>query len=438
MRTLITIWLTLACLQNLLAAPVEATTTEPDYMKQFVVRLPDETREFPEPLKEGDKPGFQWRGTKGWLWKPNQYLSEIPYIAKCRMNFLMNCYGSMCDIEHKKWGDPQCNRWYEPLPDEKKRAYEEVVREAQKAGLTFCFSMNPNLSSSRFVNSGKPEDIDALWQHYSWMQGLGVKWFNISLDDITTGIDARGQAHVVNEILKRLREKDADVQMIFCPTFYWGNGKGKDARPYLEALAPALDKDVYLFWTGGEVVGDIHRGDAETFKQISKHRVFLWDNYPVNDSKQTMHLGPVVGRDEDLCEVVDGYMCNPHHTQNEINRIPMYTCADYAYNPKAYDPMRSIGQAILQLEPQNKDVMADMVNAYPGMLVWGNGDTGCNPVRDRMTQVLKMPHNHTIAEGYARNMMQLVARFDKAFPDRYTAEKKTLKADLRWLEKQIQ
>ena len=33
--------------------------------------------------------------------------------------------------------------------------------------------------------------------------------------------------------------------------------------------------------------------------------------------------------------------------QNEINRIPLATCADYAYNPRAYDPSRSVGQAIL-------------------------------------------------------------------------------------------
>ena len=45
--------------------------------------------------------------------------------------------------------------------------------------------------------------------------------------------------------------------------------------------------------------------------------------------------------------MIDGYMSNPMASQNQINRIPLATCADYAYNPKGYDPTRSIGQAIL-------------------------------------------------------------------------------------------
>jgi len=99
--------------------------------------------------------------------------------------------------------------------------------------------------------------------------------------------------------------------------------------------------------TGDAVVGRISRKAADTFRGIVKHRLFLWDNYPVNDANPTMHLGPVIDRDADLCDVIDGYMSNPMRLQNEANRIPLATCADYAYNPAAYDPLRSIGQAIV-------------------------------------------------------------------------------------------
>jgi hypothetical protein len=268
------------------------------------------------------------------------------------------------------------------------------------------------------------------------MQGLGVQWFNISLDDIKHGIDASGQAHVVNEILHRLRAKDPNAQMIFCPTFYWGDGTGNKAQPYLETLAREIDPDVFFFWTGGEVVGPVHRKDAESFKRITKHRLFLWDNYPVNDSKRTMHLGPVTGREADLCDVIDGYMCNPHHTQNEINRIPMFTCADYAYNPRAYDPARSISQAIVHVEPdhEGQTILAELVNAYPGMLIWGSGDTGCNPVRERMKKYMALPDVGVTAKAYAQTVHSLVYRFEAFYPNRYSAEKKTLRDDLIWLD----
>lgn len=80
-----------------------------------------------------------------------------------------------------------------------------------------------------------------------------MKWFNISLDDISQGIDAAGQAIVVNDIFHRLKAKDPQANMIFTPSFYSGDGTDAAAKPYLEILARDLDKDVYLFWTGDSV-----------------------------------------------------------------------------------------------------------------------------------------------------------------------------------------
>jgi len=199
------------------------------------------------------------------------------------------------------------------------------------------------------------EDIDQYYQHYAWAQSLGVKWFSISLDDVTWGdkgpaAGGADHAKLVNTIFGRLRGNDPQAQMIFCPVPYWGDGTKPDDRAYLEALGKELHPDAYVFWTGDSVVAPrITRKAAESYKGVVKHRLFLWDNYPVNDSAPTMHLGPVVGRDPDLCEVIDGYMSNPLSPQNRINRLPLLTCADYAYNPKMYDPDRSIGQSIVHL-----------------------------------------------------------------------------------------
>jgi hypothetical protein len=417
----------------------EAYVIRRDLHKDFWVTLPAEKRPFPEPLPEGKQPGFKFRGTKGWMWTPQQYLAEIPSLAPFKLNFLMNCYGSMCDIEHYRWGNPQCNRWWEDLPEEKKKAYEEVVRQCQRHEITFCFSMNPNIAAKRVVNDNAPGSVDALFKHYAWMQGLGVKWFNISLDDITQGINASSQARVVNEIFHRLRAKDPEAQMIFCPTYYWGDGTGKEQQPYLETLARELDKDVYLFWTGDAVVGRITRKGADTFRRLCGHRMFLWDNYPVNDDRPTMHLGPVIDRDPDLCEVVDGYMSNPLCKQNEINRIPLLTCLDYAWNPAGYDPCRSIGQAILHLAdtaPQ-RAVLKDLVDAYPGMLICGSGSTGFNAVQEQFNRISALPYSRLAATGYIDQLQQLSERLKQQFPERYQPEKQTLDNDIVQLKKKL-
>lgn len=405
-----------------------------DITANFVVELPDEIRPFPEPLPTGAQPGFKIRGTKGWNWTPEQYLAEIPVLARYKMNFLMNCYLSMFAR------NPFENRWWEPLSDEQKQAYTRVVRSCQDHGINFCFAIHPQLGSPRPLDPTSDEDFEKLWPNFEWAQSIGVKWFSLPIDDVHAmeGMRIVGPEHarLVNKLFGRLRERDSEAQFVFCPTWYWGDGSGEKERTYLEALAEELHPDVYLFWTGDSVVGTITRKGAQTYRGFAKHRLILWDNYPVNDAHPAMHLGPVTGRDSDLCEVVDGYMSNPHCAQNEINRIPLLTCADYAWNPGSYDPARSIGQAILHLEDTvaGRAVLRDLVEAYPGMLLHGKGP-GFNSVRDQYARIAVQPHARFAAAAYLHHVENLASRMGEVFPDGYVAARKTLEADVAWIEK---
>ncbi len=423
-------------LARAVVAPVDwAPTDRAPIEEDFAVDLPSARLPLPTPLGAGrTEPGFAIRGIKGWLWRPEQYLAEIPVLARYRMNFLMNCYGSMADIEHHAWGAPECNRWWEPLPLEKRAAYAEVVRACQRHGIAFCFSMNPNIGSRRLLRYDSEEDLDLLWRHYRGFQRLGVRWFDIQFDDITGGIDPAGQARFTNALLARLRRHDPEARMLFCPVYYWGTGEEPAARAYLEVLAEELDPSVYVFWTGDAVVGRVTRGAAESYRRIVGHRLFLWDNYPVNDANPTIHLGPVLHRDRDLCAVVEGYLANPLASQNEANRIPLLTQADYAYNPWEYDPARSIGQAILHLSetPEQRMALRDLVELYPGMLLTGAG-TGHNPVRARFAEITAQPHRRVLAEAYLAHVEGVLDRLATAFPGRFADARATLAADLDWL-----
>ncbi|MBN1490873.1 MAG: beta-N-acetylglucosaminidase domain-containing protein [Phycisphaerae bacterium] len=406
-----------------------------DVTRDFFVTLPTEKRELPEPLPAGRKPGFAIRGTKGWNWTSEQYLAEIPVLKRFKMNFLMNCYLTTFVQEPKME-----NRWYEPLPDETRRGLEKVIKACQAEGIDFCFAVHPQLWSPRPIDPTSEADFELLWPHFAWAQKLGVKWFSLPLDDVHAmqgvKIDASEHAKLINRLIDRLRANDPKAELIFCPTWYWGDGTGKEQKPYLETLARELHKDVYLFWTGDAVVGNITRKGAETFRGLAQHRIVLWDNYPVNDAHPTMHLAPVTHRDLDLCDVIDGYMSNPLCQQNEANRLPMLTCADYAWNPAAYDPARSIGQAILHLAetPAQRDVMRDLVEAYPGMLIYGNGP-GFNAVRHKLAQITTIPHSKQAATAFIEHMQSLARRIGEAFPNGYVAERKTLENDIAELQK---
>jgi hypothetical protein len=412
-----------------------------DLMTDFEVELPAEVEPYPTPLSNPDnEPPFKIRGTKGWAWTPEQYLAEVPYLVKAKMNFLMNCYTSMFTSVN-----PFVNRWWEPLPEAKKKGFEAVVRACQENGIQFCFAMHPQLFSERPLALGSAEDFEKLWQHYAWMQGLGVRWFSVSYDDI--GVEGQdksrlgeAQAELVNKLLGRLREKDPQAQLIFCPVYYMGCGDAPDAAAYFAGLSRVLAGDVFVFWTGDAVVPPrITMRCASIYKKAAGHRIILWDNYPVNDRHPTLHLGPVTGRDADLPDLIEGYMGNALCPQNEINRVPLLTEADFSYNPEAYDPLLSIGQAIAHLAeaPAERLALKHLVELYPGELLYGESQTSFNPVLERFRLLMSKPETRSLAVRFVARVEAVEKELGEAFPGRYAGTRETIRGHIAEMKKAL-
>jgi hyaluronoglucosaminidase len=398
--------------------------------KPFKVDLPASKHRYPASSPgEGNGRGFTLRGTKGWAWTWDQYLAEVPVLAEYKMNFLMSCYTSLFAET-----DPFVNRWWEPLPPSTLEGLGRVARACGEAGIDFCVSFHPALFTERPLRPDSREDLEALWANMAAVQDLGVRWFSLCCDDIgVEGLDAAalGEAHglLANRLFGRLRGKDGGASLIFCPVYYWGPAEGGEARRYLEALGRALASDVLVFWTGdGVVTPTITRAAAESFIRAVAHPVVIWDNYPVNDRSGALHLGPVTGRDPDLDQIVYGYMSNPHSPQNEINRIPLLTCADYACDPGAYRPRRSIGQAIVHLADTaaGRQALKELVELYPGNLIGGSTSTSYNSVLERVAALLAEAGGREKAERFVDQVAVAAARFDRAFPERYAETKRTL------------
>jgi hypothetical protein len=428
------ILLALSATASLALADRQTTTSA---APAYTVSIPEQRLPFPTPRPaDRPEPGFKLRGTKGWAWTWEQYLAEIPTLVRAKMNFLMSCYTSVFTNM-----DKFDNRWWEPFSEKTKAGLARVARACRDNGLDFCFSFHPALSTTRPLRADDGRDFEAMWEHYAWVQSLGVRWFSLSYDDIEMkGRNPGGlgavHAELANRLLRRLREKDPSAELIFCPVFYWGRGDEIDAKPYLEALGRTLGKDIFLFWTGDAVVTPrITRACAEAFKKTVNHRIIIWDNYPVNDRSTALHMGPVTGRDGDLDETAYGYMSNPHCPQNEINRIPLLTCADYAYNPRAYEPSRSIGQAILDQAdtPARRQVLKDLIELYPGNILSGSASTGFNGVEERFKSLLRGSQAKETARALMDRLADAAARLNREFPGRYAETKKTIAGHLSQL-----
>lgn len=121
-------------------------------LRPFEVMLP--THVEPLPYRSNLAPSeaaFSLRGIKGWAWSPEQYLAEIPVMAKYRFNFLMNDYGSLWELKpHGTMAtEKNLNFWYRPLSPAKEQAFEKVIRSCQRHAIKFSFSVNPNLRSDQ-------------------------------------------------------------------------------------------------------------------------------------------------------------------------------------------------------------------------------------------------------------------------------------------------
>ncbi|QRX62684.1 beta-N-acetylglucosaminidase domain-containing protein [Dysgonomonadaceae bacterium zrk40] len=382
---------------------------------------------------------FTIRGTKGFFWSPEQYISEIPTLKSYGMNFLATCYGSFFRDYKFEIGT---NDWWVPFNPEQEKEWKEVIEESKKHNINFCFGMNPMLYSARPLDTENEEDFETLLSRYKWFQDQGVNWFYLALDDLHLHegmkVDGIGQSDFTNRLYDALLENDPNCKMIFCPTWYWGDTMNEpDKKAYLIEISTYLNEDILCFWTGDDVVSNkVTIEDAIEYKNIIGHDLILWDNYPVNDFNNSLHLAPVTGRDPELNNVVHGIMGNPMR-DNLMNRMPLFTMADYAINPKNYNPSQSIVQAI-KYNSENKQqeiILRDLISYYPGALTYRSKSTRINSARDEFKRLLHTSEKDAIK--YKFELENLLFKFINKFPGIYPDTKNVIQRDILWMDEQL-
>ncbi|MEW6201091.1 MAG: protein O-GlcNAcase [bacterium] len=245
-------------------------------------------------------------------------------------------------------------KWREHYPQRQMKKFVELVKQASRNDIAFCWAISPGLS----IRYSDGKDYKSLLGRLLKMADIGITLFGVFFDDIPPQLSredkkfatlADAQALTVNHLLHSLQSRLPEAEIIFCTTEYYG----VSPTPYLKTIGEKMEKEIHIFWTGKQVVSpEITKEDAETMGKILKRKPVLWDNYPVNDyNRNRLHLAPLMGRDPDLPSALTGYFANPMN-EPEASRIALATAADYLRSPHHYNPSQSWRKAIKLVAPQ--------------------------------------------------------------------------------------
>ncbi|MFV0135965.1 beta-N-acetylglucosaminidase domain-containing protein [Streptomyces sp. HMX87] len=299
-------------------------------------------RDWPGTAVRGIAEGFY-----GTPWTHRQRLEQLDFLGRTKQNRYLYAPGD--DLYRQA-------RWREPYPAGQRAQFRELAERARRNHVTPAWAVAPGQA----MCFSSDDDVRALTRKLDAMRSLGFRAFQLQFQDVSysewhCGADAerfgsgpeaaaRAQARVANAVARHLAERYPEtVDLTVMPTEYYQDG----STAYRRALAQALDRAVQVAWTGvGVVPRTITGRELAKAREVFGHRLVTLDNYPVNDyAPGRLFLGPYQGREPAVASGSAALLANAME-QPEVSRIPLFTSADYAWNPRAYRPEESWRAAI--------------------------------------------------------------------------------------------
>jgi hyaluronoglucosaminidase len=333
-----------------------------------------------------DHPSMPLRGTiegfYGPPWTAEERLDHMDFLGEMKSNTYV--YAPKDDPYHR-------DKWRDPYPPAKLAELRELIDRARTDHVRFTFAVSPGAS----ICYSDPADTKALTDKMQAMYDAGVRSFSIPLDDISytrwncdadsrkfgapgRGAAARAQVSLLNTVQHDfIAERPGANPLQMVPTEY---GDLTDTA-YKQTLRTTLDPAVQVMWTGTDVVPrEITNAQASKATELFGRKVFVWDNYPVNDFGRTagrLLLAPYDKREPGLSDHLSGIVSNPMN-QEAASKLAVFTMSDFSWNDRGYDRDRSGRQAALHLaagDPRTADavqVFVDLNHAAPtfGSALW--------------------------------------------------------------------
>lgn len=298
-----------------------------------------------------DWPGTAVRGTTegffGQPWSRPQRLAQLDFMGRTKQNRYLYAPGD----------DPYRQaQWREPYPAAQRADFRALAERARANHVTLGWALAPGQA----MCFSSEDDLRALRRKVDAMWALGVRAFQLQFQDVSysewhcdadrdafgTGPQAaaKAQARVAHALADHLaRRHPGSAPLSLMPTEYYQDG----STHYRSALSDALDDRVEVAWTGvGVVPRTITGGELSAARQAFDHPLVTMDNYPVNDYAQDrIFLGPYRGREPAVATGSTALLANAMQ-QPLASRIPLFTAADYAWNPRDYRPAESWAAAV--------------------------------------------------------------------------------------------
>ena len=308
-------------------------------------------------------------GYYGRPWSGEARRDVIRFLGARGMNAFV--YGPKNDPFHR-------DRWREPYPDDALADLRATAAVARRARVRFVYALSPGLD----VCYACRDDVRAVTRKLAQLaRGAGIRRFALFFDDapetLTRPEDiaryggrdatalARAHADLVNRVDRWLGRRRLPALAFMVPTAYAGTA----CEPYHAALVNGLRRRLPIAWTGLGVFSRTLTAAQARDRQacLGGHPVVLWDNFPVNDTvlSNTVHLGPLVGRDAELPGALGGYLLNPM-TQAHASLVGLGTAAAYLAEPQRYDPEAAWRDVLAALDPSGSlAVLAEQTRGSP-------------------------------------------------------------------------
>ena len=292
------------------------------------------------------------------------------------------------------------DRWREPHDEAEQAELAALCATARSAGVRVLYGIAPGLDE----DCGSAAALGAL--EAKCRQGLeaGAAGVVLLFDDLPTSdvaTLAEGHARIAAELARRL---GAGAPLWVVPLVYYGPPDRLQGprRAHLEALA-ALPPDVPVAWTGSGVFSDtLGPGELRAVSVLTRHPVWVWDNYPVNDAflAGRLFLGPLRGREAGLPAAVAAWLANPGPAAHASAAVVLTSVAEYVADPEAYDP-----DAVGPLLPEPLAPLEGELQGHG--LLWGAEARDALEERLAVWQTAGKPRSGGEAVALARHLAQL-------------------------------
>jgi hypothetical protein len=308
-----------------------------------------------------ESPSFERRGVaenfRGAPWSHKDRLEMMRFLGLARVNRYF----------YAPQGDSlRLDRWREDYSDQALEEFKQLAQTAEENFAQFIYSINPG-GPKHSITYSSGEDTATLIRKLDSMRAIGARGFALCFDDAPPELQkdedrarfktlASAQAHLINQVHKRLKQSGADFELYVAPTLF------ADARlnqNYLKELGAAVPQDI-LFFRSGADSPERAASQTESWSALANRRPVVQDNFPINEEPWRLSLSPKHSASPTLSEGASGLVVNGM-SQARASMLPIMTAADYMWDSRGYDPARSFNRAL--------DLLYDE-RAREGMRVW--------------------------------------------------------------------